>query len=404
MRRYAVAMNRSVAANHSVDVTFAGLLEKLTLDNRPQMPGAPSDSSTLFASSATAPLASTSSEVPTATIRQRHATPVPLKETKGQQATHSNGCAELSYQKALQLHRKHKPPTEVQDQVVSAHRGIGIPAVSASRNEKNIPATRRAPRVQKGKSQGPSAENRRILLAVQTEPAPLKAVETVAVTHPFRTKRLPTSRPSSPVSATAKAQVVTPRKSNFSRGNTAPVAVSGANKNIPRPVLTPKASPAIKSLRNRQSAGPQTRMQSLQHYDLPLDRHEKKEQRKSIVSLRVSVSELDKLKDRAQESGISVSAYMRLCVLDAEQLRSQVKQALAAMRSISTEPGSHQLEAPASPDRNQPSFRSAWSRKLVRLATLLLKPVSLLGPTREPIKVWQGAEGEPPTAGYRSGL
>jgi hypothetical protein len=36
--------------------------------------------------------------------------------------------------------------------------------------------------------------------------------------------------------------------------------------------------------------------------------------------------ELVRLKDRASESGISLSACMRSCILDADQLRAQVKQ------------------------------------------------------------------------------
>jgi hypothetical protein len=57
------------------------------------------------------------------------------------------------------------------------------------------------------------------------------------------------------------------------------------------------------------------------------------EQRRTIVSVRLSEQESDKLRQRAAESGISVSAYMRSCVLDADHLRDQVKRALEEMRA-----------------------------------------------------------------------
>jgi hypothetical protein len=46
----------------------------------------------------------------------------------------------------------------------------------------------------------------------------------------------------------------------------------------------------------------------------------------------MSDEELDRLRQRAAESGVTVSAYMRSCVLEAEMLRAQVKQALAEIR------------------------------------------------------------------------
>ncbi len=58
-------------------------------------------------------------------------------------------------------------------------------------------------------------------------------------------------------------------------------------------------------------------------------------QRKSIVSIRLTDPEMAMLRERADESEISVSAYMRSCVLEAETLRAQVKQAMAEMRSLS---------------------------------------------------------------------
>jgi hypothetical protein len=57
------------------------------------------------------------------------------------------------------------------------------------------------------------------------------------------------------------------------------------------------------------------------------------DRKRSILSVRVTDGELTLLKSRAEECGVSVSSYMRSCVLEAEHLRSQVKQALAEMRT-----------------------------------------------------------------------
>ncbi len=50
------------------------------------------------------------------------------------------------------------------------------------------------------------------------------------------------------------------------------------------------------------------------------------------VSVRLSPADAKMLRRRASESQLSVSDYMRSCVLEADQLRAQVKQALAEMR------------------------------------------------------------------------
>ena len=58
--------------------------------------------------------------------------------------------------------------------------------------------------------------------------------------------------------------------------------------------------------------------------------------RRSVVSIRLNEDEMKLLRQRATESGISVSKYVRSCVVEAEQLRVQVKQAVAEMRSQPT--------------------------------------------------------------------
>ena len=45
--------------------------------------------------------------------------------------------------------------------------------------------------------------------------------------------------------------------------------------------------------------------------------------KQTILSVRLSEWEMEQLRERAEESGVSVSAYMRSCVLEAEHLRAQ---------------------------------------------------------------------------------
>jgi hypothetical protein len=61
----------------------------------------------------------------------------------------------------------------------------------------------------------------------------------------------------------------------------------------------------------------------------PLDR----DLRTTSVTVRLSKAECASLHERAAEAGLTVSAYLRSCALEAEVLRAQVKEALAGMRS-----------------------------------------------------------------------
>lgn len=55
--------------------------------------------------------------------------------------------------------------------------------------------------------------------------------------------------------------------------------------------------------------------------------------RRSAVSIRLNEDEMTLLRQRAAESGISISEYVRSCVVEADVLRVQVKQVVADMRS-----------------------------------------------------------------------
>lgn len=55
--------------------------------------------------------------------------------------------------------------------------------------------------------------------------------------------------------------------------------------------------------------------------------------RSASVTIRLSRAECARLHQRATEAGLTVSAYLRSCALEAETLRAQVKQALAELKA-----------------------------------------------------------------------
>ena len=65
------------------------------------------------------------------------------------------------------------------------------------------------------------------------------------------------------------------------------------------------------------------------------DRSEKKGKGASIT-IRVTAEEHAQLHARSSSAGISVSAYLRSCIFDAEALRAEVKQAVARIESAQT--------------------------------------------------------------------
>jgi predicted DNA binding CopG/RHH family protein len=83
------------------------------------------------------------------------------------------------------------------------------------------------------------------------------------------------------------------------------------------------------------------------------------ERRKSAsITIRLSPTECDQLRERAAAAGLTVSAYLRSCVFEVESLRAQVKDTLAQLRSASAappEPNSEQQLV-------QPAVRSAQVR------------------------------------------
>jgi hypothetical protein len=72
------------------------------------------------------------------------------------------------------------------------------------------------------------------------------------------------------------------------------------------------------------------------------------ELRTASVTIRLSNSESAQLRQRAAEAGMTVSAYLRSCVLEADALRALVKEALA------------ELKTAAGPEGATPPVRRRW--------------------------------------------
>ena len=58
-----------------------------------------------------------------------------------------------------------------------------------------------------------------------------------------------------------------------------------------------------------------------------------KDRKCSSITIRLSKADCDQLRRRAAESGLTVSAYLRSCTIEADLLRSQVKEALAQLQA-----------------------------------------------------------------------
>ncbi len=70
------------------------------------------------------------------------------------------------------------------------------------------------------------------------------------------------------------------------------------------------------------------------------------------ITLRMSRAECAQLRKRAAAAGLTLSAYMRSCILDAETLRAQVREALAELRAATPD-----TPQPVAISANQPTRR-----------------------------------------------
>jgi hypothetical protein len=79
-----------------------------------------------------------------------------------------------------------------------------------------------------------------------------------------------------------------------------------------------------------------------------------KKRKSASITIRLTATEEIQLHERAAAAQLSVSAYLRSCIFEAESLRTQVKEALSQIRAAQSEPSS----------RPQ-SFPSSWRNRLL---------------------------------------
>jgi hypothetical protein len=79
-----------------------------------------------------------------------------------------------------------------------------------------------------------------------------------------------------------------------------------------------------------------TRAEAPPSAHLPSSPAEPESRKSASVTVRLTRSEDDRLRQRAAEAGMTISAYLRSCAFEVETLRAQVKQTIADLRH--TEP------------------------------------------------------------------
>jgi hypothetical protein len=88
--------------------------------------------------------------------------------------------------------------------------------------------------------------------------------------------------------------------------------------------------------------------------------------RSASVTVRMSKAECERLHRRSAEAGLTVSAYLRSCALEAETLRAQVKQALAELKA-GTEPTRQGQTTCPPAAQSAPGTREQRNKKTWRL-------------------------------------
>ena len=397
-------MNRTVSSNHAGKESFESLLERLTRRTADSQANLQADLDSDFVSGSGTGVASLQG------TRRRTLAPVAEVKSGGSKAD----SMPLSYEKALRLHARRNldPDTDLRNpekevaspDALKAGRDGGIPLEQSHKSHRAGSATARSAGqrtdqgqelVPAGKRTGrrkPEAAGTAAKPAVARRGAAQASVPTVPAPH--RTP-VPGPKRASAVPRSQKTEESTAAKSQSGSRSVARKDAGKSWKNsgtaaepethlthLPHTAGAKTVAPVVQRVRQR------TRKNETQAEELGLQvqqTHLQLEHRHAVVSIRLNDTEIERLRQRAAESGISVSAYMRSCVLDAEHLRAQVKQALAEMRA-SIQPMSLPAEPMSSAGPVQFPSRlavldgigsgggGAWSRLLWKSATFLLGP------------------------------
>jgi hypothetical protein len=377
-------MAYTVSANDSTPESFAGLLDRLTrrvgLEGRLEgsLEGSPADRNSDRGRNLDGDLdrLSISRAGAASSSGMRRRALVPVMERNSRASRLSDEAMQLSYEKALRLHSRHsaageadlelprdKTPNSNTSQTAGAgfeYRGTEAPEIgSAGSVRKTISTAQRG--ITPGNTQGVAARRTRGYES-DTQQIIDPGVSEIS-------KKNAVVRRAGPRASIKLSQNVEPAKSRSKSSTAAAFAVARS-----------RSTPSSRASRGKRgvAAQPLTSEDPKQAKELGLEisqLNRSLEHRHAVVSMRLSDSELDRLRHRAAESGISISAYMRSCILDAEGLRSQVKQALVEMRASmgQREPAqlSNDLSVLADAGNSGSSAGGAWPRLLWKSATLL---------------------------------
>jgi mobilization protein NikA len=402
--RYAPVMSRAVSLNDAPRESFAGLLDRLTQPAGAGKALAEEDSVRVSISGRGA--AALEAE------RKRATTPAKASGRHGNRP--ATEATEISYERALQLLNRHRPPAAAQETA-------GMQARKPELEQQEAPDKRRS--LSDRRNDGPAAKVGKASQSRHCMPdasAGLERVGTVPVASKADTKASRNSERKAKKKAhsygiaagAAPGFVENPvadvgwnsgcgqhrsqdklrqgagKRSSGKRAQRSGTGIfkeigpesaagplNGRGQNaMPQPAPTPTPAAALPPARATKG---DTRQASTPSSLEVMRRDSTLEQRHAVVSIRVNDMEFDRLRLRAAESGLSVSAYMRSCVLDAEHLRAQVKQALAEMRT-----SIHLAQAPPSAapisiftPENSMTSGGLWTRFLWRSATFFLAPL-----------------------------
>ena len=88
------------------------------------------------------------------------------------------------------------------------------------------------------------------------------------------------------------------------------------------------------------------------------------------ITIRMSEAECERLRQRAAEAGMTISAYLRSCTFEAETLRAQVKEVMTELRAatVAAAASATHTAAPVAPP--EPPRRSFFDRLLARPQSL----------------------------------
>lgn len=377
-------MGRNVFAQGTPDRSFAGLMDHLTGFSREGASGSDghSDFGATFRRTSNPETAAVDESL---TNPRNGARPMlPVTERKPGRATPQTEATALSYEMALQIHGRRRsppPPPAVrtaptaqsrqtaastrEDAAAGARKASNAKAVASRLKEDAAPPKPGIASARSGVGSSPHVSRNAkppVAPSIQAEarngqtPAShgigVKAHFAPGVQRKKTARTNPVLAPAEETAPRAPASAGEVRDASKSRRKGKPPgkvrrevhenAAAAASRSQPshsraaeRDALPEQIHPLESAIELMESASPNNQLELLQAFG-QLDQFA---QRRTIVSVRLTEGEFACLRDRAEESGISVSAYMRSCVVDAEQLRAQVKRALAEMRALTASAG-----------------------------------------------------------------